>query len=57
MGDWPQIERELKSIGNIDSRDILDINQVNFTVNRIKISFLARQENLSPITNPVFNTQ
>ncbi len=51
--DWPQIERELKSIGSIESQDILDFNQVNFVVSGVKISFLAKQENLSPVTNPV----
>jgi predicted nucleotidyltransferase component of viral defense system len=51
--DWPQIERELKTIGSIDSREILDFDQVNFSLSGVKISFLAKQENLSPVTNPV----
>jgi hypothetical protein len=51
--DWPQIERELKTIGSLDSREILDFDQVNFIVSGVKISFLAKQENLSPVTNPV----
>lgn len=51
--DWPKIEKELTTIGNIDSMDILDFNQVNFIVSGVKISFLAKQENLSPVTNQV----
>ena len=51
--DWPQIERELKTIGSLDSRDIFDFDQVNFVVSGVKISFLTKQENLSPVTNLV----
>jgi hypothetical protein len=51
--DWPTIERELNTVGNIDSRDIFGFDQVNFIVNGIKISFLAKQENLSPVKNTV----
>jgi hypothetical protein len=51
--DWPTIERELKTLGNIDSRDILGFDQVNFIVNGVKISFLAKQENFSPVKNTV----
>ena len=51
------IERELKTIGNIDSRNILGFDQVNFIVNGVKISFLTKQENLSPVkhTVPILN--
>lgn len=51
--DWPTIERELITVGNIDSRDILAFNQVNFIVNGTKISFLTKQENFSPVKNTV----
>jgi hypothetical protein len=51
--DWPQIEKELKTIGNIDSRNILGFDQVDFIVNGVKISFLAKQDNLSPVKSPV----
>jgi len=51
--DWPTIERELETVGNIDSRDILDFNQVNFIVKGIKISFLTKQENFTPVKNTV----
>lgn len=51
--DWPAIEKELKTIGTIDSRDILGFDQVNFIVSGVKISFLAKQENLCPVKNSV----
>lgn len=51
--DWPAIERELKTIGNIDSRSILDFTHVNFKVNGVNISFFTKQEHLSPVNNPV----
>jgi predicted nucleotidyltransferase component of viral defense system len=51
--DWPAIEKELKTVGNIDSRDILGFDQVNFIVSGVKISFLAKQENLSPVKQSV----
>ena len=51
--DWPQIERELKTVGSLDSRDIFDFDQVNFVLSGVKISFLNKQENLSPVKNPV----
>jgi predicted nucleotidyltransferase component of viral defense system len=55
--DWPTVESELKTVGNIDSRDILGFDQVNFIINGVKISFLAKQENLSPVKNmfPILN--
>ena len=51
--DWPVIEKELQTIGNIDSRDILGFDQINFIVSGVKISFLTKQENLSPVNNKV----
>lgn len=51
--DWPGIERELKTVGTIDSRDIFGFDQVNFVVSGIKISFLTKQENLSPVKHTV----
>lgn len=55
--DWPTIEKELKTIGSIESRDILGFDQVNFIVNGVKISFLTKQENLSPVNKlvPILN--
>jgi predicted nucleotidyltransferase component of viral defense system len=51
--NWPLIEKELETIGNIDSRDILGFDQVNFIVNGVKISFITKQGNLSPVKKTV----
>jgi predicted nucleotidyltransferase component of viral defense system len=51
--DWPQIEKELITIGEIESKDILGFDQVNFIVNKVKISFFSKQTNLSPVKNSV----
>jgi len=51
--DWPQIEKELKTIGEINSKDILGFDQINFIVNKVKLSFFSKQTNLSPVKNPV----
>jgi len=55
--DWPVIEKDLKTIGDINSRNILGFDQVNFIVSGVKISFLTKQENLSPVkqTVPILN--
>lgn len=51
--DWPLLEKELKTIGNIEAINILGFDQVNFKVNGVKLSFITKQNNLSPVTNPV----
>jgi predicted nucleotidyltransferase component of viral defense system len=51
--DWPQIKKEFATIGKIDNLDILDFDQVNFIVDNVKILFLTKQENLSPVKTPV----
>ena len=51
--DWPVIERELETVGKIESRDILGFDQVNFVVKGVRITFVSKQENLSPVKNPV----
>jgi hypothetical protein len=55
--DRPQIEKELGNIGNIEKIDILGFDQVNFIVGGVKISFLTKQENLSPVKKliPILN--
>lgn len=50
--DWVLIERELGSIGNIESREIWDFNHVEFILDGVKISFYA-SPNYSPIKTPV----
>jgi hypothetical protein len=51
--DWPSIEKELGTLGKITSRDILDFDQVNFVVSGVRITFMTKQKNLSPVKNPV----
>jgi len=55
--DWPQIKKELETVGKIDKLDVLGFDQVNFVVNNVKISFLTKQENLSPVKTlvPILN--
>jgi predicted nucleotidyltransferase component of viral defense system len=51
--NWTAIEKELESSGKIESRDILGFDQVNFIINGVRITFLAKQKNLSPVKKPV----
>ncbi len=43
--DWPVIEKELETVGAIESRNILGFEQVNFIVDGVKVSFIAKQGN------------
>lgn len=49
---WPQIERELATIGEIQQKDILDIDHVEYWVSRVKFSFYACPK-YSPVSKPV----
>jgi len=51
--DWPLIQREFESTGKITSRDVLGFDQVNFLFNGVRIKFITKQRNLSPVTRPV----
>jgi len=51
--DWPSIEKELETAGKITTRDILGFDQVNFVINEVRITFVTKQRNLSPIKKPV----
>jgi len=51
--DWVAIEKELKTIGAIEARDIWDFNHVEFVVSGVKISFYASEKS-SPVTSPVY---
>lgn len=51
--DWPYIEKELESVGKITARDVLGFDQVNFILNGVKLTFMAKQKNLSPVKHPV----
>lgn len=49
---WFEIEKELATIGEIQHRDILDIDHVEFLVEDVKISFYASPK-YSPVDNPI----
>ena len=51
--DWVAIEKELKTIGTIEARDIWDFNHVEFVVSGVKISFYSSEKS-SPVTSPVY---
>jgi len=51
--DWPSIEKELGTVGKITSRNILGFDQVNFIINKVRVTFMTKQNNLSPVKNPV----
>lgn len=55
--NWPQIKKELETIGKIEKLDVLGFDQVNFVVANVKISFLTKQGNLSPVNTlvPILN--
>lgn len=50
--DWMAIEKELKTIGIIEARDIWDFNHVEFIVSGVKISFYTSGKS-SPVSAPV----
>lgn len=50
--DWPQIRKELETVAEIQSMDILDHNHVEFIVAGVKFSFYAR-ESKSPVNHTV----
>ncbi|MCU0461575.1 MAG: nucleotidyl transferase AbiEii/AbiGii toxin family protein [Bacteroidales bacterium] len=51
--DWPSIEKELGVVGKITSRNILGFDQVNFIISKVRITFMTKQNNLSPVKSPV----
>lgn len=50
--DWPAIQKELESIGEVEKRDILDIDHVEFVVDGVKLSFYASPHH-SPVKQPI----
>lgn len=46
--NWPQIKKELESIGDVSNCDILDLDHVEFLVSGVKVSFYANP-NYSPV--------
>ena len=51
--NWPAIEREISTIGVIESRDVLGFDQVNFLINGVRVTFMSKPGNLSPVRIPV----
>lgn len=49
---WYQIEKELASVGDIQHKDLLDIDHVEYLVSGVKFSFYACPKFL-PVTAPV----
>ncbi len=48
--DWVKIEKELRKIGDLTSREIWDFDHVEFVVSGVKISFYASSK-FSPVVN------
>lgn len=55
--DWPQIQKQLETIGKINKVDVLGFDQVDFFVNEVKITFLTLPKRLSPVNKlvPILN--
>lgn len=49
---WYQIEKELATIGDIQHKDLLDIDHVEYLVSGVKFSFYASPK-YSPVSKPV----
>lgn len=49
---WYQIEKELATVGNIQHKDILDIDHVEYLVSGVKFSFYACPK-YTPVVKPV----
>lgn len=50
--DWYGIETELSTIGKVQSRNLLDIDHVEFVVEEVKLSFYASPK-YSPVSTPI----
>ncbi|HUX57442.1 MAG TPA: nucleotidyl transferase AbiEii/AbiGii toxin family protein [Bacteroidales bacterium] len=55
--DWPQIQKQLETIGKVNKVNVLGFDQVDFVVNDVKITFLTLPKRLSPVDNlvPIIN--
>ena len=51
--DWPEINKELLSVFNSVQPDIPGFKQINFYVDKTRLSFYSNQFNRSPVTKPV----
>lgn len=50
--EWYQIEKELATVGDLQHKDILDIDHVEYLVSGVKFSFYACPK-YSPVSTPV----
>ncbi len=50
--DWYNIEKELNTIGEIQTRNLMDIDHVEFILEGVKLSFYSSPK-YSPITNEI----
>ncbi len=50
--DWYNIEKELSTIGEVQSRNLMDIDHVEFVVEGVKLSFYSSSK-YSPVSSPV----
>ncbi|MCD8387909.1 MAG: nucleotidyl transferase AbiEii/AbiGii toxin family protein [Bacteroidales bacterium] len=50
--DWVGIKKELSQVGEIQGMDILDLNQVLFKLEGVKLSFYANDK-FSPLESPI----
>ena len=53
--NWVKIQKELKTIGEIESFEIFEFNHVQFVVSGVKFSFYITDKN-SPVSTPVVFT-
>ena len=55
--DWPQIQKQLETIGKVNKVNVLGFDQVDFVINDVKITFLTLPKRLSPVDNlvPIIN--
>lgn len=50
--DWPEIKKQLATIGDVEKVEILDLDHVEFLVSGVKISFYANP-NYSPVEEEI----
>lgn len=50
--NWPYILKELQSVGEVQSQDLLDLDHVEFVVEGVKLSFYANP-NYSPVQEEI----
>ena len=48
--EWPTIKRELESIGNMESMNLMDLDHVEFVVDGVRLSFYATSRYAPPMS-------